>query len=526
MKKSLRTHCLSVMTAMSVIPAAAQVETFMAPVAEVDGVKIEKRFFVNWENGFSGEIENIIPGMPEMGSYLKIGNPIVMASLQNELGNQTIMMAQALKDIEAKSVAAADMFDKLYEATDNINNSYLADIENLTNAYLKMLDTYESMGEHIEKKLSNINTKSTRTSSFYIGLSSIISDWDYSVFKVNFTYEYLNDLSEEIIETTESLEEETDEAVALINLYTLQAETALATLSTLSEYYETYQDDLSYSQLVDLHEMIIENIKLIEEVVKGYELKPFDYTYLLLSHCLQSLESVKANYLEAVEEVENLYSSLCQLPDLTTTLYRGLENEPFGLAYNIIGNDGALVIPSEQSDLEETFVVSEIIGYVFGPCYDRENPICRKVVIPKSISSIKNEAFAAPGIETVVCEANANDEYVVFLSDDSFTAEVYQNAILYVPEESMEYYAKAPGWKNFKNIMAISDSGVETEIADNLSIRIEGGNIIMDGTDGILKSIYSTTGMKVYEGYDSSVSLTIPGLYVINIGAKSYKIII
>ncbi|MDE6400773.1 MAG: hypothetical protein K2L68_07930, partial [Muribaculaceae bacterium] len=299
MKKSLRTHCLSVMTAMSMIPAAAQVETFMAPVAEVDGVKIEKRFFVNWENGFSGEIENIIPGMPEMGSYLKIGNPIVMASLQNELGNQTIMMAQALKDIEAKSVAAADMFDKLYEATDNINNSYLADIENLTNAYLKMLDTYESMGEHIEKKLSNINTKSTRTSSFYIGLSSIISDWDYSVFKVNFTYEYLNDLSEEIIETTESLEEETDEAVALINLYTLQAETALATLSTLSEYYETYQDDLSYSQLVDLHEMIIENIKLIEEVVKGYELKPFDYTYLLLSHCLQSLESVKANYLEA-----------------------------------------------------------------------------------------------------------------------------------------------------------------------------------------------------------------------------------
>jgi|GEM_PF-3392950 hypothetical protein len=524
MRKLLLTHSLSAFAALSALTAEAQVETFTVPVAEVDGMKIEKRYFVNWENGISGEIENLVTGMPEFGSYLKIGNPVVMAALQSELSKQTMLMAETLKDIEAKSLLAAEQFDKLSEATDNIKHSYLTEIENLTNLYLKMLDAYESMSKDIEAKLQDTRSIPTRATQYDAGLSSIISDWDYSVFMVNFTQNYLNDLADEIVEAGESMGSEGDEAAELIEMYVKQAETAESTLYILSDYYETNQDNLSYDQLEELNEMIIENVELIAEVVKGYETEPMSYTYLLLGFCRDSLESVTENYLEAVEKVKNLYARLSQLPDLTTTLYCGLENEPFGLAYNIINNDGTLVVPSEQSYLDETFTVSEIIGYMFGPCYDRENPLCHKVVIPKSVSSIKNEAFAAPGIHTVVCEANATDEYIVYLSDDSFTPETYQDAILYVPDGSIEYYAQAPGWKNFKNIHPISQASVEGVDNDIVSINVSGSSLIVKGAEGKSVEVYRVDGLKIYEGKENIINLPSSGIYIVRIGKSIFKV--
>lgn len=524
MRKLLLTRSLSVFAALSALTTEAQVETFTVPVAEVDGMKIEKRYFVNWENGISGEIENLVTGMPEFGSCLKIGNPVFLASLQNELGNQTVLMAEKLKEIEAKSLLAAEQFDKLSEATDNINDSYLTEIENLTNLYLKMLDVYESMGKDIEAKLQDTRSIPTRATSYDAGLSSIISDWDYSVFMVNFTQDYLNDLADEIVETAESMESEGDEAAELLDMYLKQAETAESTLLILSDYYETNQDNLSYNQLEELHEMIIQNVELISEVVKGYDIEPMSSTYLLLGFCRDSLESVTENYIEAVQEVQNLYAQLSQLPDLTKTLYCGLDNEPFGLAYNIIDNDGSLVIPSEQSYLNETFTVSEIIGYVFGPCYDRENPLCHKIVIPKTVSSIKNEAFAAPGIDTVVCEANATDEYIVSLSDDSFTPETYQDAILYVPDGSIEYYAQAPGWKNFKNIQSISQASVEGIGSDIVSVNVSSNSLIVRGAEGKVVEVYRADGLKIYEGKENIITLPSSGIYIVRIDKSIFKV--
>jgi len=49
------------------------------------------------------------------------------------------------------------------------------------------------------------------------------------------------------------------------------------------------------------------------------------------------------------------------------------------------------------------------------------------------------------------------------IPDDAFTSNIYQNAVLRVPKSSIDSYRNAPGWRNFINIVELTDGDVNVD---------------------------------------------------------------
>ena len=76
--------------------------------------------------------------------------------------------------------------------------------------------------------------------------------------------------------------------------------------------------------------------------------------------------------------------------------------------------------------------------------------------LPSTLVEIRPSAFSSiTGITKVTCLATTPPN-----SGEYFTNDVYQNATLYVPMNSVELYRAAAGWCNFQNIVGI-DTGDE-----------------------------------------------------------------
>lgn len=105
----------------------------------------------------------------------------------------------------------------------------------------------------------------------------------------------------------------------------------------------------------------------------------------------------------------------------------------------------------------------------------------------------------------------------------AFENEVYENAILYVPNTAIDAYKQADGWKEFGNIIGIG-SGVDEiggQPAFNVTVT-EGGVEVM--SDKAVE-IFDATGVKVYSGAPGAISLS-GGFYVIVSGNETVKVIL
>lgn len=69
-----------------------------------------------------------------------------------------------------------------------------------------------------------------------------------------------------------------------------------------------------------------------------------------------------------------------------------------------------------------------------------------------------------------------------------------------------------------------TENSIEGITADDYCIKVEGNTITMPA-DGI-KEIYNVSGMTVYRGNDSSITLNSPGIYVVCFGGRSFKVVI
>ncbi|MDE6814329.1 MAG: hypothetical protein K2J28_11030, partial [Duncaniella sp.] len=69
-----------------------------------------------------------------------------------------------------------------------------------------------------------------------------------------------------------------------------------------------------------------------------------------------------------------------------------------------------------------------------------------------------------------------------------------------------------------------TENSIEGIIADDYGIKVEGNTITMP-TDCI-NEIYTTSGVTVYRGKDSSITLNTPGIYIVRCGERSFKIAI
>lgn len=96
--------------------------------------------------------------------------------------------------------------------------------------------------------------------------------------------------------------------------------------------------------------------------------------------------------------------------------------------------------------------------------------ILSSLTLPSTLTTIKELAFAyAQGFREVTCKAVVPPTWVTspLLPDESlFDSSVYATATLYVPDESVEAYSKAPGWKEFANIQPMSSAVHELTIHD------------------------------------------------------------
>lgn len=99
------------------------------------------------------------------------------------------------------------------------------------------------------------------------------------------------------------------------------------------------------------------------------------------------------------------------------------------------------------------------------------------------------------------------------ISDEAFGWKAYDNAIVYVPEQSVELYKTTFPWSKFKNIRAIGSSGIENISTDNSFETIDYKTPY---------KVYTLNGVKVAESVDNLAS----GLYIIRQGGKVKKIAI
>ena len=99
------------------------------------------------------------------------------------------------------------------------------------------------------------------------------------------------------------------------------------------------------------------------------------------------------------------------------------------------------------------------------------------IVIPKTITSLAYLAFSGcTSLESIVVKANVPP----VCDDVSFDDVNYQNAMLLVPEQSVQAYMAAPEWKRFKSITGVCMSDVIGDMNCDDEVNIADINVLID----------------------------------------------
>ncbi len=151
------------------------------------------------------------------------------------------------------------------------------------------------------------------------------------------------------------------------------------------------------------------------------------------------------------------------------------------------------------------------------------------VVLSENIQSIEEEAFAECNrLKNVYIKAAAPPtiDATAFGPQGTPIAKT-----LYVPVGAKAAYEAAPVWKDFKEIVEVSQfpsAGVEAVVSDGAAdVPVYGteGAAVIEG-DGVGYSVYSADGRQVATGIaDGKTEIPLPsGLYIVRTGSRATKI--
>ena len=168
---------------------------------------------------------------------------------------------------------------------------------------------------------------------------------------------------------------------------------------------------------------------------------------------------------------------------------------------------GSVSIPESVTHNGVEYKVTEISEGAF-----QNNTSLTEVTIPASITSIGPKAFAGcKNLQAITINIIVPINIAVISArgltrtddGDVFEGVDKETCILYVPEGSVDVYKAAPGWKDFKNILAIGTTGIYGIVVSNGEafdvFSISGQKVKAKATslDGLPKGIYIINGKKV-----------------------------
>lgn len=115
-----------------------------------------------------------------------------------------------------------------------------------------------------------------------------------------------------------------------------------------------------------------------------------------------------------------------------------------------------------------------------------------------------------------------------FLANNSFPQEIYEKAVLLVPEKEILVYKQTAPWNLFWNV---ADSGIEVpEIPTQIfNIRAVDRNMVISGGEGLVR-VFTSSGSIIFEGYKALADLHIvldgKGIYIVTVNNTANKILI
>lgn len=154
------------------------------------------------------------------------------------------------------------------------------------------------------------------------------------------------------------------------------------------------------------------------------------------------------------------------------------------------------------------------------------------ITIPESVDSIGYAAFdICEGLTDIIALPNRP----CAIHERTFPFSRYEQAILYVPDDAIDAYRQAEGWKYFKHIKGLSTipDGIENDLertSDDIKIKVEGNRVLLSGLAGRESvHVYRLDGSLVkmiQAAPDGCAIVVLPprGFYVIHTATKSVKV--
>ena len=149
-------------------------------------------------------------------------------------------------------------------------------------------------------------------------------------------------------------------------------------------------------------------------------------------------------------------------------------------------------------------------------------PQLSSITLQAGIGQVGSKAFAGcTGLRSV----NVLNPEPPELPENAFSAEAYLNAVLNIPQGSLQAYLNS-NWRGFLNIREVFPTGVESvQRGADMRVDVRSGSIVVRGiASGQRISVYDMGGKLVYAGTETTIDGLPAGIYVVRAGGLSFKI--
>ncbi len=204
------------------------------------------------------------------------------------------------------------------------------------------------------------------------------------------------------------------------------------------------------------------------------------------------------------------------LPETVTTVghgvfyQSGLEEAALPEAITVIP-DGMYQCCANLKEFEISNNVTEIELQAFYWCFALD-----KITFGEKVEAIGSEAFKGDEALTSVISLNPAPP-----TGAAFEAAVYENATLSVPNDAVEAYKAADGWKEFSHIIGLG-SGIDS-IDGESAFSVSAKNGMLTVVSDAAVTIFDATGKLVYSGNAGEITLP-AGFYVVVSGENTVKV--